>query len=338
MTTRIDEAEIDLPFTTPPDLDATMDIQIPALAWQAHPAGGYMRTLHLDDRPITLVVRATPAGLRFTASRPDPALPELLRRLFPIQIADLDIGTHPIWAQLQARYGGVIVMWAPPFEALIITVLSQNRTGEIVRRVFPALNDRCAGLTPERLAALDLDLLRATIRSAGPYKTERLSDLAALVAADGLDRFDQRILHGPPTEALAYLQTLPGVAHKTAACVLVFSARTSHTIPVDVHLFRVADRLGLASHNGKLTPSVRDEVIVELLTHGGGVALAHFVFLLVGRTTCTAATPTCTECFLNAHCRHATANRRGLAEQPQQSDGSRERHHIDAHATERTQP
>jgi hypothetical protein len=43
-------------------------------------------------------------------------------------------------------------------------------------------------------------------------------------------------------------------------------------------------------------------------------------------------------CFLNAHCRHATANRRGLAEQPQQSDGSRERHHIDARATERTQP
>ncbi|MEW2385563.1 hypothetical protein AB0873_26220 [Micromonospora sp. NPDC047707] len=300
--------EFDLPFATPPDLDATMDIQIPALAWRPDPAGGYRRVLHLGGHPIVVTVREADGGLRVTASHPHNELPGLLRRMFPVQVADFDLGTNPVWAQLQARYGGVIVMWSPPFEALVITVLSQNRTGEIVRRVYPNLDQLCGGLTPQSLAALNRDVLRAAIRSAGPYKADRLGELAALVAVDGLDRFDELIMHGPTADALAYLEALPGVAHKTAACVLVFSARTTTTMPVDVHLFRVADRLGLARHDGKLTPSVRDAVIAQLLTHGADVALAHFVFLLVGRTTCTAGPPACTACFLRRDCRHASSS------------------------------
>src|SRR5690606_10758862 len=135
------------------------------------------------------------------------------------------------------------------------------------------------------------------------------SGLAALVAADGPERFEHRIMHGPPADALAYLQTLPGVAHKTAACVLVLSARTTATVPVDVHLFRVADRLGLVSHGGVLTPTVRDSVIAQLLRCSPDVALAHFLFLLVGRTTCSAGTPACTYCFLRRDCRNAGAFR-----------------------------
>ncbi|MFI6163126.1 endonuclease III domain-containing protein [Micromonospora haikouensis] len=297
--------EFDLPFATPPDLVATMDIQIPALAWQADPAGGYRRVLHLGGQPIVVTVCEGDSGLHVTASHSHDELPGLLRRMFPVQVADLTLGTHPVWGQLQDRYAGVIVMWAPPFEALVVTVLSQNRTGEIVRRVYPALDQLCGGLTPRSLAALDRETLRAAIRSAGPYKADRLSALAAMIAHGGLARFEQRIMHGPPTEALAYLESLPGVAHKTAACVLVFSARTTTTMPVDVHLFRVADRLGLARHDGKLTPTVRDAVIGQLLTHSTHVALAHFVFLLVGRTTCTAGTPACTACFLRRDCRYA---------------------------------
>ncbi|MBO4205581.1 hypothetical protein [Micromonospora echinofusca] len=163
-------AEFDLPFTRPPDLDATMDIQIPALAWQPDPAGGYRRVLHLDGQPIAVTVREGGGGLRVAASRPHDELPGLLRRMFPVQVADLDLGTNPVWARLQARYGGVVVMWTPPFEALVITVLSQNRTGEIVRRVYPALDALCGGLTPQSLAALDRDVLRAAIRSAGPVQ------------------------------------------------------------------------------------------------------------------------------------------------------------------------
>ncbi|MBO4205582.1 endonuclease III domain-containing protein [Micromonospora echinofusca] len=122
-------------------------------------------------------------------------------------------------------------------------------------------------------------------------------------------------MRSPIAEALAYLEALPGVAHKTAACVLVFSARTTTTMPVDIHLFRVADRLGLARHDGKLTPRVREAVISQLLAHGADVALAHFVFLLVGRTTCTAGTPACSACFIRQDCHHANSPHRNKEDQ-----------------------
>jgi len=296
---------LDIPFAVPPQLDATMDIQIPALAWQSTGDGGYRRTLHPGDRPITIEVHQSEQGLLFTADGQHPNLPDLLRRMFPTQVADLQLGADPRLRALRRRYRGVVVMWAPPFEALVLTVLSQNRTGEIVRRVYPHLDAACHGLTPQRLADLDPDTLRTVIRSAGPYKADRLSQLAKLVAADGIDSFNTRIVDAPAAQALSYLETLPGVAHKTAACVLVFSARTSATLPVDVHLFRVAGRLGLADHDGRLTTTSRDAVINALLAHGPDTALAHFLFLLVGRTTCTAADPTCGSCFLRGRCRHA---------------------------------
>lgn len=101
--------EFDLPFATPPDLDATMDIQIPALAWQPDPTGGYRRVLHLDGQPITVIVREANGGLHVTASHPHDELPDLLRRMFPDQVADLDLGTNPVWAKLRSRYRGLIV-------------------------------------------------------------------------------------------------------------------------------------------------------------------------------------------------------------------------------------
>ena len=80
--------------------------------------------------------------------------------------------------------------------------------------------------------------------------------------------------------------------------MLVFSAATRATLPVDTHLFRVVDRLGLANHAGRNTKTVREHLIAELLRYGPDLAPAHFVFLLVGRSTCVAGTPHCDACFL----------------------------------------
>jgi len=137
-----------------------------------------------------------------------------------------------------------------------------------------------------------------------PDRAEAKIDFRFEHAADGEAVFTARVLAAPTDEALSYLESLPGVAHKTAACVLVFSARTSTTLPVDTHLFRVADRLGLARHDGRNTAATRDRLIAALLAHGPDLALAHFVFLLVGRTTCIAGTPICGSCFLRPHCPH----------------------------------
>lgn len=143
------------------------------------------------------------------------------------------------------------------------------------------------------------------IRPAGPYKAPRLSEAASIIATIGEDAFE-RIVRGPGPQALTYLESLPGVAHKTAACVLVFAGGTTATLPVDTHLFRVVDRLGLATHGGRTNKSVRDQLIATLLGYGPDLAPAHFLFLLLGRSTCVAGTPDCPACFLAAQCRYAT--------------------------------
>jgi len=295
-----------LPFAVQPDLAATMDIQIPALAWQRREGETWGRMYLTEDSATEVTVTEDDHALRFVPCRAlgASAHRQLARRLrshFPRQVASLGLGARPVLAALADRYQGVIVMHADPFEALILTVLSQNRTGEIVRRVYPVLENRCGGTTPGRIAALDERELREIIRPAGPYKAPRLAAVRT-IAADGPGRFARTVTGAPGEQAMAYLTSLPGVAHKTAACVLVFAAQSDHTLPVDTHLFRVARRLGLASHDGTLTAATRDAIVSALLGYGPDLAPAHFLFLLLGRTTCTAGSPRCGDCFLEPGC------------------------------------
>jgi endonuclease III len=302
-----------LPFAAQPDLAATMDIQIPALAWEARPEGRYRRSYRFDGQEVRVEVTEADRALRFCHDAPDRAtgdrLAAVLRAAFPTLIGDLNLGAEPALRAMRRRYWGVIVMHADLFEGLALTMLSQNRTGETVRAVFPALAARAAGVSPVSLAALRPAELTAIIRPAGPYKAPRIAATAARVLAEGEDAFRATVIDQPVPDALAYLESFPGVGHKTAACVLVFAARAT-TLPVDTHLFRVADRLGLAPHSGVLTKIVRDEVIGALLGRGPDVALAHFLFLLVGRTACGKRQPACPACFLRTHGRYAAEGAR----------------------------
>ena len=306
-------AELVIPFPVQPDLAATMDIQIPALAWQPAGSTTWRRTYRVDgvaaevsviEGDHALVFR--PAGTLTARARRQ--LEAMLREQFPRQASALSLDTQPILAAIGRRYQGVVIMCADPFEALVLTVLSQNRTGEIVRRVYPRLEARCDGMTPDRLASLSERELAELIRSAGPYKAARLAAAARTIAAEGPEMFAKIITQAPAAEAMAYLTSLPGVAHKTAACVLVFAAGSTATLPVDTHLFRVARRLGLASHDGTLTARTRDAVVSAMLGYGPDLAPAHFLFLLLGRSTCTASTPRCDACFLRQLCPSAIAS------------------------------
>lgn len=296
-------------FDAQPDLDATMDIQIPALAWQPAGPGRWERTYYPNGEPVVVQVAHDGQQLCFSyQADPETArlLDAALAAAFPAdkQIGKLALDGHPVLTALRLRYGGVIVMTAPPFEALVLTVLSQNRSGDTVRRVFPQLAAACNGITADRIAALPVEQLAELIRPAGPYKAARLSEAAATIAQLGEPAFES-IVCQPAPQALAYLEALPGVAHKTAACVLVFAGAATGTLPVDTHLFRVVDRLGLATHDGRHSKSVSAQLISTLLAYGPDLAPAHFVFLLVGRTTCIAGTPNCSDCFLAEECSYA---------------------------------
>ena len=224
-------AEVIVPFPVQPDLAATMDIQIPALAWQPSGSGAWQRTYRTGGTVTEVTVTEDDHALRFRADQPlhastTLALGAVLRRQFPRQVSTLHLDGHPVLAAMSRHYQGVIIMSADPFEALILTVLSQNRTGEIVRKVYPRLEARCGGMTPGLLASLDERDLAEVIRSAGPYKAGRLASAARRIAAEGPDLFAKTITQAPAGQAMEYLTSLPGVGHKTAACVLVFAAQT----------------------------------------------------------------------------------------------------------------
>ena len=203
-----------LPFDTRPDLAATMDIQIPALAWQPIDEDHYRRAYHLGGRRVEVTVWADGHRLCFTVDdggkdrsfetngenggkdrsaetgaetghNVREQVLRILRATFPLQIADLDLGPHPILTALHQRYTGVVVMWADPFEALVLTILSQNRSGQTVRQIYPHLADTTGGATPAGLVTYGEARLREVIRSAGPYKAPRLFDTTALVVAGG---------------------------------------------------------------------------------------------------------------------------------------------------------
>jgi endonuclease III len=125
---------------------------------------------------------------------------------------------------------------------------------------------------------------------------------ARRIAAEGPDTFAEIITQAPAGQAMEYLTSLPGVGHKTAACVMVFAAQSDRTLPIDTHLFRVTRRLGLASHDGTLTATTRDAIVSAMLGYGPDLAPAHFLFLLLGRATCTADLPRCGDCFLHGLC------------------------------------
>lgn len=258
-----------LTFDVQPDLAATMDIQIPSLAWEPLPEGRFRRVYYLAGEAVTVEVAQGVGALHFFYTAPTGVvageLEALLRRSFPRMIGSLVLDANPTLRSLHDRYQGVIIMHSDPFEALVLTILSQNRTGEIVRKVYPALEARCRGVTPRSLALLGAEDLREVIRSAGPYKAPRLAQTAARIVVEGEDTFHRHVVAAPGGQALAYLESFPGVAHKTAACVLVFSALSTSTLPVDTHLFRVVDRLGLAHHNGTNNKTTRDAVITSLL-------------------------------------------------------------------------
>ncbi|MEV6525034.1 hypothetical protein AB0M43_24060 [Longispora sp. NPDC051575] len=304
MHTRPRAADAVIDFRDPVDLAGTMDIQIPALAWTADGPDRWRRVVHLPGGPVDVAVTEHDdqhkLAFWFDHTRAAELVP-WLRRTFAEQVRMLDlIGRSNVIDTLAVEYSGVVVMWADPFEALILTMLSQNRSGENVRAVFPNLAAVCGGITPQTIASLDLGTLTETIRSSGPYKAPRMATAARQILDDGGAQWLADRLTRPG--ALDYLCALPGVAHKTAACVLVFGVGARSLLPVDVHLHRAVARLGLVPHDGKLTVKVRDQIVATLLGLGPDLAPAHFIFLLLGRSTCTAGTPDCASCFLESDC------------------------------------
>jgi endonuclease III len=189
------------------------------------------------------------------------------------------------------------------FELLAAVLLSAQATDAGVNKATRALFARAP--TPRAMQALGLEHLSEYIRTIGLYRNKARH----LLATCGI-LVDQ---HGGvvPRQREA-LQALPGVGRKTANVVLSV-AFGEPTIAVDTHVFRVANRTGLAPGR---TPEE-----VEQRLHGvvpqAYLVDAHHWLILHGRYVCTARAPACSACAVSRVCEAYAA---GL--QPERSRGS----------------
>lgn len=172
--------------------------------------------------------------------------------------------------------------YSTPFELLVAVILSAQATDKSVnlatRTLFKHAN------TPQAIAKLGIEGLSNYIRTIGLYNSKAKNVIAMC-----------RILleqHGGAVpESREALEALPGVGRKTAN-VILNTAFGQPTIAVDTHIFRVANRTGLAPGE-----NVRDvenhllKVVPPEYAHD-----AHHWLILHGRYTCVARKPKCPEC------------------------------------------
>jgi endonuclease-3 len=180
------------------------------------------------------------------------------------------------------------LVYSTPFELLVAVILSAQATDKGVNvatgRLFPVAN------TPSAILALGLDGLKQHIRTIGLYNAKAENILG--MCRQLLDRHQGNVPHD--REAL---QALPGVGRKTANVILncVFG---EPTMAVDTHIFRVANRTGLA--HGKTVGSVEKGLLAAVPSEFG--LHAHHWLILLGRYTCKARRPECWRCPVSAEC------------------------------------
>lgn len=194
------------------------------------------------------------------------------------------------------------LQYGSPYQLLVAVMLSAQCTDARVNKTTPALFE--AFTTPEDLAAATPEEVFPYIRSISypNNKSKHLVGMAKMLVND----FNSEV---PGT--VAELQKMPGVGRKTANVVasVVFDAPT---MPVDTHVFRVANRIGLAKQ-AKTPLQVENQLnkyVPEEMRHD-----FHHWLILHGRYVCKARKPQCEECGLTEWCNYYQQEVRPRVEQ-----------------------
>ncbi|OGT33449.1 MAG: endonuclease III [Gammaproteobacteria bacterium RIFCSPHIGHO2_02_FULL_39_13] len=176
------------------------------------------------------------------------------------------------------------------FELLIAVMLSAQATdisvNKATKHLFPIAN------TPEKIVSLGVDELKKYIKTINLYPTKAKHIIKTCEIL--ISKFNSSVPNNRDD-----LESLPGVGRKTAN-VILNTAFDEHTIAVDTHIFRVANRTGLAK--GKTPRAVEDGLLKiipkKYLQH------AHHWLVLHGRYICTARNPKCSECPIEKWCEY----------------------------------
>ncbi len=177
-----------------------------------------------------------------------------------------------------------------PFELLIAVILSAQATdisvNKATAKLFPMAN------TAEALLALGIEGLTPYIKSIGLFNTKANNIIKTCALL--LEKHD-----GQVPQQRHELEALPGVGRKTAN-VILNTAFGQPTIAVDTHIFRVANRTGIAP--GKTVLAVEQNLLKQVpaaYKHD-----AHHWLILHGRYTCIARKPKCGSCIIEDLCEY----------------------------------
>lgn len=180
------------------------------------------------------------------------------------------------------------------FQLLVAVILSAQATDKGVNRATEPLFKKIK--TPRQLLNLGLENFTEAIRTIGLYRTKAKNVMAMAALLE--ERHGGQV---PSTREA--LEALPGVGRKTANVVLN-TAFGQSTLAVDTHVFRLANRTGLAP--GKNVEAV--EVLLMKKVPKNFLFNAHHWLILHGRYVCKAQRPDCGHCLLADLCEYGRAH------------------------------
>lgn len=181
-----------------------------------------------------------------------------------------------------------------PFKILIGTILSarsrDENTSKVVHKLFLKYKDA------KELADADIDELKSIIHSIGFYNTKalRIKQVSQIIA----EKYD-----GMVPNMINDLLELPGVGRKTANCVLVY-AFNEPAIPVDIHVHRISNRIGLVNTKN---PKDTEAELSKIVDKKHWLVLNN-TFVRYGQNICLPIKPRCKICGLTNICKYYMSN------------------------------
>jgi endonuclease-3 len=180
-----------------------------------------------------------------------------------------------------------------PLQLLVATILSAQSTDDTVNKVTPVLFKRFK--TAKALAAAPTDEIEEIVHATGFFrqKTKSIQGACRKIVTD----FD-----GQVPDNMEDLVTLPGVARKTANCVLGSAFGKCEGVVVDTHVGRLATRLALtwSSKDGKDAVKIEQD-LMAILPRRDWIFIGN-ALIWHGRKVCPARKPDCDHCTLAKHC------------------------------------
>ena len=185
-----------------------------------------------------------------------------------------------------------------PFETLVSIILSQRTYWKNVRTATERFAERFNGI--EDVAKANVKEIEKVIKPAGLYKVRarRIKN----IAEDLVEKYDGKldeILNLPYNEAKKKLITIKGIGPKTAD-VFLMAIKGEQVLPIDVHIFRIMKRLGIATERDSyenLKAKLEAEIPpVQRMK-------AHLILIEFGRRICRSRNPKCEECPIKRYCK-----------------------------------